>query len=116
MPDTIMPSFVFAAGYSYQLSALRRFSKLGTVRAYGHFLVLHGLALILVSLVMYAAEDLNIKSWSGCDLRLISSLNDAKGIPTAGKNLLILADVDHVIHFRPSTMMAGWSWTPMRKS
>ena len=56
--------------------------------------------MILVSLVMYAAEDLKIKSWSGCDLRLISSLNDANGIPTSGKNLLIAANVDHVVHFR----------------
>src|SRR5277367_5594073 len=46
--DTIMPSFMFAAGYSYRLSALRRFSKLGTAKAYGHFLV-RALALILVS-------------------------------------------------------------------
>ena len=27
--DTIMPSFMFAAGFSYRLSALRRFAKLG---------------------------------------------------------------------------------------
>src|SRR5271169_1146510 len=47
--DTIMPSFMFAAGFSYRLSALSRFAKIGTRRAYGHFLV-RGLALVLVSL------------------------------------------------------------------
>ena len=30
--DTIMPSFMFAAGFSYRLSALRRFAKLGRRR------------------------------------------------------------------------------------
>ena len=32
--DTIMPSFLFAAGFSYRLSALRRFAKLGQAKAY----------------------------------------------------------------------------------
>jgi predicted acyltransferase len=61
--DSIMPSFMFAAGFSYRLSALRRFAKLGAARAYGHF-VLRSLALVLISLVMYAAEDLDMKKWS----------------------------------------------------
>ncbi len=61
--DTIMPSFMFAAGFSYRLSALRRFAKLGAFRAYGHFVV-RSLALVLISLVMYAAEDLDVKKWS----------------------------------------------------
>jgi predicted acyltransferase len=61
--DTIMPSFMFAAGFSYRLSALRRFTKLGAVRAYGHFVV-RSLALVLVSLVMYAGEDLDVKNWT----------------------------------------------------
>jgi predicted acyltransferase len=61
--DTIMPSFMFAAGFSYRLSALRRFTKLGALRAYGHFVV-RSLALVLVSLVMYAGEDLDVKNWA----------------------------------------------------
>src|SRR4029077_9652398 len=43
--DTIMPSFMFAAGFSYRLSALKRFAKLGAARAYGHFVV-RSLALV----------------------------------------------------------------------
>jgi hypothetical protein len=35
-----------------------------------------------------------------CDLRLIPSLNEVGGIPTVGKSLLILAEVDHVLYFR----------------
>src|SRR5271165_6321764 len=61
--DTIMPSFLFAAGFSYRLSALRRFAKLGQARAYAHFIV-RSMALVLISLVMYAGEDLDVKSWA----------------------------------------------------
>jgi predicted acyltransferase len=61
--DTIMPSFMFAAGFSYRLSALRRFATLGAARAYGHFVV-RSLALVLISLVMYAGEDLDVKNWA----------------------------------------------------
>ncbi|MBV8266649.1 MAG: tetratricopeptide repeat protein [Planctomycetaceae bacterium] len=39
-------------------------------------------------------------SADGFDLRLMSSLNDVSGIPTAGKNLIIVAAVDNVLHFR----------------
>ena len=37
---------------------------------------------------------------TGFDLRLMSSLNDVSGIPTEGKNLIIVAAVDNVLHFR----------------
>lgn len=36
----------------------------------------------------------------GCDLQLMSGVADPTGIPTEGKNLVIVADVDHVLHFR----------------
>ena len=36
----------------------------------------------------------------GFDLRLMSSLNDASGIPTEGKDLIIVAAVNNVLHFR----------------
>ena len=36
----------------------------------------------------------------GFDLRLMSSLNDVSGIPTEGKNLIIVAAVNNVLHFR----------------
>ncbi|MGO9920654.1 MAG: efflux RND transporter permease subunit [Isosphaeraceae bacterium] len=36
----------------------------------------------------------------GCDVRLMSSLKDKSEIPTEGKDLIIVADVDHVLHFR----------------
>ena len=36
----------------------------------------------------------------GCDLRLMSPVTDVTGIPTAGKGLIIVAAVDHRIHFR----------------
>jgi hypothetical protein len=54
--DTIMPSFMFAAGFSLRLTTLRRLGQVGPWRTYTHILV-RGLALVLVSLVMYAAED-----------------------------------------------------------
>jgi len=61
--DTIMPSFMFAAGFSFRLTALRRLAKGDRARAYRHYFV-RSLGLVLVSLVMYAAEDLEIKKWS----------------------------------------------------
>ena len=36
----------------------------------------------------------------GFDLRLMSSLNDVSGIPTKGKDLIIVAAVNNVLHFR----------------
>jgi len=36
----------------------------------------------------------------GSDLRLMSPVNGVNGIPTEGKNLIIVAAVDHVLHFR----------------
>ena len=39
-----------------------------------------------------------IKGW--CDLRLMSSLNDVSGIPTVGQNLILVAAVNNVLHFR----------------
>ncbi len=36
----------------------------------------------------------------GYDLRLMSALTDTAGIPTAGKSLIIVADVDHMLQLR----------------
>ncbi len=59
--DSIMPSFMFACGFSFRLSILRRLSR--GAGAYAHF-IRRSLALILVSLVIYAAGDLSgFKSW-----------------------------------------------------
>jgi predicted acyltransferase len=62
--DTIMPSFLFAAGFSFRLVALRRLGQQGAGRTYFHFVV-RSLALVLISLVMYGSEDIaKVKSWS----------------------------------------------------
>jgi predicted acyltransferase len=62
--DTIMPSFLFAAGFSFRLSTLKRLAKLGPTRTYGH-IVVRSLGLILISLVMYAQEDFDFpKKWA----------------------------------------------------
>lgn len=59
--DTIMPAFLFAAGFSYRLSVLKRLEKAGSV-GYGRFLW-RCLALVLISMVMYGAEDFEIGKW-----------------------------------------------------
>ncbi len=59
--DSIMPSFLFAAGFSYRLSMLRRVARLGPLRAYGHA-ILRGLGLVLVSLMMYGFNQ-EFSSW-----------------------------------------------------
>jgi hypothetical protein len=98
--DSIMPSFMFAAGFSYRLTTLRRLAQKGAARTYLHVLV-RSLALVLVSLVMYMHGDVDeFKTWAECDLRLYSSVKDASEIPTTGKNLIILARADGVLHFR----------------
>lgn len=62
--DTIMPSFMFAAGFSFRLSTLRRLAQQGALKTYGH-IILRSLALVLISLVMYANGDIaGIKKWS----------------------------------------------------
>jgi predicted acyltransferase len=62
--DTIMPSFLFAAGFSYRLTTLRRLAQQGAVRTYSHVL-LRSLALVLISLVLYGEEDIQeLKTWS----------------------------------------------------
>ncbi|MDG3002176.1 heparan-alpha-glucosaminide N-acetyltransferase domain-containing protein [Paludisphaera mucosa] len=60
--DTIMPAFLFAAGFSYRLSALRRLERAGAAATYGRFL-LRSLALVLISMVMYGQEDFEIGKW-----------------------------------------------------
>ncbi len=62
--DSIMPSFMFAAGFSYRLTTLRRLAQQGAARTYRHALV-RSLALVLISLVMYARGDIDeIRRWS----------------------------------------------------
>ncbi len=58
--DTIMPSFMFAAGFSFRLSALRRLGQIGPARTYWKFFV-RSLGLVLVSMVMYAQEDFEVE-------------------------------------------------------
>ena len=44
-----------------------------------------------------AARDPKLE---GCDLRLMSSVNDVNRIPTEGKNLIIVANVQGALHVR----------------
>ena len=59
--DSIMPSFMFACGFSYRLTALRRLARDGA-RAYRKFLG-RSLGLVLVSLMMYGFGR-EFRSWS----------------------------------------------------
>lgn len=61
--DTIMPSFMFAAGFSYRLVALRGIQRVGASATYHRFLI-RSLALVLIS-VIGSNFDSEIKSWSG---------------------------------------------------
>ncbi len=62
--DSIMPSFMFAAGVSFRLTMLRRLGSGETRKAYSHIIV-RSLGLVLVSLVMYGHEDVDqIKNWA----------------------------------------------------
>jgi len=50
--DSIFPGFLFAVGFSYRLTALRRVARDGPRRAFGHYFQ-RAMALVLVSIVMY---------------------------------------------------------------
>jgi RNA polymerase sigma factor (sigma-70 family) len=51
-----------------------------------------------IEAMLEAAADLSHGNFG--ELRLMPAVKDVGGIPTAGKNLVIVADVDHVLHFR----------------
>ena len=53
----------------------------------------------MVEYVKEKVESEQIK-YKNFDLRLMSSLNGVSGIPTEGKNLIIVAAVNNVLHFR----------------
>ena len=57
-------------------------------------------AIAYVDRVNVSLATIEMSKDLGCDLRLMSSVNDVSGIPTAGKNLIIVAAVDKVLHFR----------------
>ena len=54
----------------------------------------------LVVLIDTSSSGVVAMAAAGFDLRLMSSLNDVSGIPTEGKNLIIVAAVNNVLHFR----------------
>ncbi|WP_026011965.1 heparan-alpha-glucosaminide N-acetyltransferase domain-containing protein [Singulisphaera acidiphila] len=60
--DTIMPSFLFACGFSYRLTALKRLDQFGPAAMYRRF-VWRSLGLVLLSLMMYGFGG-EFKSWS----------------------------------------------------
>jgi predicted acyltransferase len=60
--DTIMPQFLFAVGFSFRLTFLRRSASHGTASAYLHA-VRRNVALLLVAFAVHNVES-NWKSWS----------------------------------------------------
>lgn len=60
--DSIMPSFMFCAGFSYRLTALRRFKELGTLGASWSYLR-RSIALVFISLFAFGMGA-NFKSWN----------------------------------------------------
>ena len=54
----------------------------------------------MATAVAAVLKDRRRDTEQGFDLRLMSSLNDVSGIPTEGKNLIIVAAVNNVLHFR----------------
>ena len=60
--------------------------------------------LVGCSLTVINRTGIPIRLWrflpKRCDLQLMSSVNDVSGIPTAGNNLIIVAVVNHLLHFR----------------
>lgn len=61
--DTIMPHFLFAVGFAYRLTFLRRAAKTGAAAAYRHALQ-RCLGLLLVALVVHHLDG-EYKNWNG---------------------------------------------------
>jgi len=61
LADTIMPGFLFAAGFSFRLTVLRRIEQAGAAAAYRRA-VIRSLALIFVSLAMFGFDG-GFRSW-----------------------------------------------------
>ena len=67
--------------------------------------VLIALLLVVAYAFLYFIVPKIEASWktpgpNALDLRLMSSVNDVREIPTAGERLIVVAAVDHVLHFR----------------
>jgi membrane protease YdiL (CAAX protease family) len=78
-------------------------AKLTRRRAAGPAMIWAGIvlaSLLFGAMHLQQATELAGGTGAGCDLRLMSSVNDVSGIPTVGKNLIIVAAVDKVLHFR----------------
>jgi predicted acyltransferase len=60
--DSIMPSFLFACGFSYRLSTLHRLPVMGVRGTWGRTIV-RGLALVLVSLMVFGFDQ-KFSSWN----------------------------------------------------
>ena len=60
--DSIMPSFMFCAGFSYRLTAIRRFAQLGTAGAVLGY-IRRSLALVGISLVIFGVGA-SFKAWN----------------------------------------------------
>ena len=94
------PRFVIYNGVAQnpQLDVLREAFPKGqvTFRSTVHNTATLVQALRDFTLKTFVSDTLSV----GSDLRWMSSLNDVSGIPTAGKNLIIVADVNNVLHFR----------------
>jgi hypothetical protein len=54
----------------------------------------------LIRAVKITRADKLARSRLECEVRLIAPVNGVSGIPTGGENLIIVAAVDHVLHFR----------------
>lgn len=64
--DSIMPSFIFCAGFSYRLTAIRRFAELGAAKACWSY-IRRSLALVLVSVSIFTFNADVGDSWSKID-------------------------------------------------
>ena len=61
--DSIMPGFIFCAGFSYRLTAIRRFAEMGAAKASWSY-IRRSLALVLVSVSIFTFNAGVGDSWS----------------------------------------------------
>lgn len=69
--DTIMPSFIFCAGFSYRLTAIRRFAQSGPGEAAWGY-IRRSIALVGISLVVFGLGQ-SFKNWGDITIESVSN-------------------------------------------
>ncbi len=90
---TVPERFRTTARHSGKVTAMALLAVIGASLLYGDGVITPAIS------VLSAVEGLEVAT-PACDVQLMPSVNDVSAIPTGGKDLIVVAAVDNVLHFR----------------